>query len=173
MFFHEGIGFKYNLIQPAALNRSTEDGTPLSPPVAPHVQAPYYGAIVIAEFLGTDATRTMVELSTSSSSIISAYALYTSTGLMRVLLINHQAFLSSSGTARPTVNVALQIAGGPKTAITKSLSGGFSDTKGSMTWGGQSYDTSDGRPTGTIVTGSLVLSNSVSVPAGEVVMVSF
>ena len=48
VFFHEGIGFKYNLIQPATLTRSIIDGNPLSEPIPPHVQPQYYGTITAA-----------------------------------------------------------------------------------------------------------------------------
>ncbi|KAI1792600.1 hypothetical protein LXA43DRAFT_1005877 [Ganoderma leucocontextum] len=57
LFFHEGIGFKYNFVslrprscvslyeqfQPVRLNRPTIDGSPIDPPQPPHVQPAYYG----------------------------------------------------------------------------------------------------------------------------------
>ncbi|GLB40573.1 putative glycosyl hydrolase family 79 C-terminal beta domain [Lyophyllum shimeji] len=45
VFFHQGVGFKYNHIQPATLTRSTADGSDLPWPLPPHVQPAYYGAI--------------------------------------------------------------------------------------------------------------------------------
>ncbi|KIJ24121.1 glycoside hydrolase family 79 protein, partial [Sphaerobolus stellatus SS14] len=172
MFFHEGIGFKYNLFQPVSLNRSIEDATPLNPPVAAHVQPAYYAAIVIAEFLGSS-TRNLVELSTTSN-IISAYALYSGTSISRVLLINHEAFLSSSsGSARPSVSVFFSLSGGGKTVQIKRLSIPFADSKSGLKWGGQSYETSNVLVNGSLVTTSQVLTDPIVVSATEVVMVTF
>lgn len=75
------------------LNISTENATPLTPPAPPHIQAPYYGAVVIAEFLGNSAPRFIRELYFSSS-FISGYALYGRGGVLKkVLLINSEVFL--------------------------------------------------------------------------------
>jgi hypothetical protein len=62
VFFHEGIGFKYNLIQPAPLDRSITDGTPLAEPLPPHVQPQYYGGIIVGEATGSSRSATAVEL---------------------------------------------------------------------------------------------------------------
>ncbi|PIL22452.1 hypothetical protein GSI_15140 [Ganoderma sinense ZZ0214-1] len=52
LFFHEGIGYKYNFMQPISLNRSIVDGSPLDPPAPPHIQPPFYGGLVVNTFVG-------------------------------------------------------------------------------------------------------------------------
>jgi hypothetical protein len=92
MFFHEGIGYKYNFIQPVTLNRSITDGAPLSEPLPPHVQPVYYAAIIVAEALGAvpDVKITEIEV---ESDVVAGYALYDGDGkLVRAVFINSEAY---------------------------------------------------------------------------------
>ncbi|KAJ2994493.1 hypothetical protein NUW54_g7543 [Trametes sanguinea] len=61
-FFHEGVGYKYNFIQPITLNRSTVDGSTLDPPSPPHVQPSYYAGLLINNFIGNTGAAQLVEL---------------------------------------------------------------------------------------------------------------
>jgi len=176
LYFHEGIGYKYNLIQPVTLTKSTEDGSPLNPPVAPHIQAPYYGAIVIAEFLGTNSNRTVSELDISSSSTISGYALYGSNqALEKVLLIDSQAFLTTSAGSRPSTAIAFKFSAShsPVNMTVKRLAIGHADDKTGLKWGGQSYETSSGLASGKVSTTTISVSSGVTISATEVVLISF
>ncbi|KZT42000.1 glycoside hydrolase family 79 protein [Sistotremastrum suecicum HHB10207 ss-3] len=176
LYFHEGVGYKYNLIQPVTLTKSTEDATPLNPPVASHIQAPYYGAIVIAEFLGTNSNRTVSELDISSSSTISGYALYGSNGMLeKALLIDSQAFLTTTSGARPSTAVTLKFSGShpPTKQTLKRLAIGHADDKTGLKWGGQTYETSSGLASGTVSTTSSNVSAGVTISATEVVLITF
>ena len=191
LFFHQGIGYKYNFvnhsglhpcslpnyrvvqIQPVTLNISTEDATPLNPPSPPHVQATYYGAIVVAEFLGTVAPRIITEV-TFSSSTMSGYAFYGAGGtLKKVLLINSEAFLTGE-TTRSSNTVFFNFgATGPKNMIIKRLSIPHADVLTGLTWGGQTYETSNALVSGNLHTTTVAVANGVTVSATEVVLVVF
>ena len=97
-------------IQPAVLTRSILDGSPLSQPLAPHVQPQYYAALVIGEAIGTSGSTQAVEL-TINNTFVSGYAFFEDKQLKRAVLINSQAFLTSSGTARSSVNITLSFSG--------------------------------------------------------------
>lgn len=128
LHFHEGIGYKYNLvrhsnvliqsnlnawmsmqIQPVTLTRSILDGSPLSQPLAPHVQPAYYAAIIAAEAIGHTGSAHAVELSINNARI-AGYAFYEGGVLVRAVLINSQAYLATgtSGSRGTThVNISL------------------------------------------------------------------
>lgn len=95
--FHDGIGFKYNLIQPVQLNYSTIDGSPLSTPQAPHVQPQYYAAIVAAEAIGNSGATKAVEIQCNDGAL-SGYAFYESGVLKRAVFMNSIAYFSTSAT---------------------------------------------------------------------------
>ena len=128
VFFHDGIGFKYNLvctygrfthicivcslkfqIQPFTLTRSTLDGSPLSNPLPPHIQPQYYAAIIAAEAIGNCGNTKVIELNITDTSI-SGYAFYQGGQLTSVILINSLAFFTTTTTARPSTHVNLTFA---------------------------------------------------------------
>jgi hypothetical protein len=92
LFFHEGVGYKYNLIQPTTLSRSVIDGRPIHPPLAPHVQPQYYAAIIIAEAIGNSGNASAIELPISDNNI-AGYAFYERKKLKRALFINSRPHL--------------------------------------------------------------------------------
>ncbi|KZT43267.1 hypothetical protein SISSUDRAFT_978381 [Sistotremastrum suecicum HHB10207 ss-3] len=169
LFFHNGIGYAYNLIQPVALNKSLS-GIPLQTPLAAHVQPAYYGALVVAEFLGNSSSRTITELSTSSDTL-AGYALYTPSGLSSVVLINSAPFLSSTSGSRPITSVNLGLAG--MTMNVKRLDIGRTDDTSGLSWGGQSFETVAGTPGGTLSTLNVSADQSINVSASEVVLLKF
>ena len=130
--FHNGIGYKYNFvrhspllsivyrlnrlpiqIQPVTLTRSILDGSPLSQPLAPHVQPAYYAAIIAAEAIGHTGSARAVELSIDDPRI-AGYAFYEGKKLVRAVLINSQAYLANNATgSRGTIHVNIQLDGHP------------------------------------------------------------
>ncbi|KAF8900153.1 glycoside hydrolase family 79 protein [Gymnopilus junonius] len=174
VFFHEGIGYKYNLIQPVTLTKSTTDGSTLTTPLPPHIQPQYYGAIIAAEAIGNSGSTTAVEL-TINNTIVSGYAFYVGDKLARAVLINSQAFLSTTTTARNSVHIDLSLtgSGAPKTMTIKRLAIGHADDTSGLTWGGQSFETSTARPSGAVEVTTANVSSGVDIQETEVVLLSF
>ncbi|KAK1234974.1 hypothetical protein PQX77_001808 [Marasmius sp. AFHP31] len=123
MFFHEGIGFKYNLIQPATLTRSTLDGSELPEPLPPHIQPQYYAAIIAAEAIGKSGNTQIAEISIDNDRI-SGFGFYENGRLARAVFINSQAFLEESGdSTRPSIHLDFDVTGsnGPTDMTVKRL----------------------------------------------------
>ncbi|KDR78669.1 hypothetical protein GALMADRAFT_244156 [Galerina marginata CBS 339.88] len=175
MYFHEGIGYKYNLIQPVTLTISTIDGTPLPKPLPPHVQPQYYGAIVAAEAIGNSGATRVVELSINDPRI-SGHAFFVGNKLVRAVIINSLVYLTTdAGTPRNSTLVNLNISGsGAPTKMTvKRLFMPFSDSTSGLTWGGQTYETSDGRVGGSLKVTTANVADGVVVQASEAVLLTF
>ncbi|PPQ71401.1 hypothetical protein CVT26_011116 [Gymnopilus dilepis] len=174
VFFHEGVGYKYDLIQPATLTRSTIDGSNLTAPLPPHVQPQYYGAIIAGEAIGSSGSTSAVEL-TINSTIVSGYAFYEGSKLARAVLINSQAFLSTATTARASVHIDFSFSGSgaPKTMTIKRLAIGHADDTAGLSWGGQTFETGDARPSGSVKTTTANVSSGVDIQETEVVLLSF
>ncbi|KAJ7695982.1 glycoside hydrolase family 79 protein [Mycena rosella] len=152
-FFHQGVGYKYNAIQPVTLTRSTIDGSPLSAPLPPHVQPAYYAALVAAEAIGASGASTSVELDIADDEV-SGYAFYEQGALKRAVLISHKMFFAGGAVPRGVKRIALDFIGGqaPKGNINlKKLFIPSADATTGLLWGGQSFDGPDGKPSGTIV----------------------
>jgi len=175
LYFHEGIGYKYNFIQPVTLNISVVDATPLNPPLPPHIQPAYYAAIIAAEAIGTSGTTSVVELSINNA-FVSGYAFYIGGTLAKALFINSQGFFSGTTTARPSVQLALDIAGSgvaPTTMSVKRLVIGHADDTSGVTWGGQTYETSDGKVSGAVSVQNSTVGAGVNISATQAVLVTF
>ncbi|KAF9254976.1 glycoside hydrolase family 79 protein [Marasmius fiardii PR-910] len=171
LYFHEGIGYKYNLIQPATLTRSTLDGSNLPAPLPPHVQPQYYAAIIAAEAIGKSGSTQLVELSVNDARV-TGYAFYEKGVLVRAVFVNLQAWLSGTSGTRPSVHLDLN--GSGKTRMTvKRLSISHADDASGLKWGGQSYETSDGRVSGTLSQQSAMVANGLDISATEAVLLSF
>ncbi|KAF7297828.1 hypothetical protein MKEN_01406600 [Mycena kentingensis (nom. inval.)] len=148
-FFHQGIGYKYNAIQPVTLTRSITDASPLASPLPPHVQPAYHAALVTTEAIGTSGVTTAVELNISDAAV-SGYAFYERGALKRAVLINHTMFFAGRGTTRGAKTVSLSVPG--KTTVQlKRLSIPSADASTGLLWAGQSFDTADGLPSGSVV----------------------
>ncbi|KAG5641825.1 hypothetical protein DXG03_004144 [Asterophora parasitica] len=106
VFFHAGIGFKYSLIQPITLTRSTLDGSNLPSPVPAHVQPQYYAAIIAAEAIGKTGNVQALELQIDHPQI-AGYAFYEGKALVRAVFINSKAYLPES-TTRTSVHLDLR-----------------------------------------------------------------
>ena len=96
----------------------------LSPPLAPHIQPPYYGALVATDTLGTSGAPRISELDINNGAV-SGYALFDAGAqtVSRVLLINFNIF-TTADTQRGSVNVTLSFDSTspcPKKASVKTL----------------------------------------------------
>ncbi|KAG7092119.1 hypothetical protein E1B28_008493 [Marasmius oreades] len=171
IFFHEGIGFKYNLIQPATLTHSILDGSDLPAPLPPHVQPQYYAAIIAAEAIGKGGRTQIAELSIDNTRI-TGYAFYESGVLKRAVFINLQAFLSGTSGARPSVHLDFSVSGKARMTV-KRLAIGHADDASGLKWGGQSYETGDGRVCGDFLEESGLVKDGLDISATEAVLVSF
>ncbi|KAF8802474.1 glycoside hydrolase family 79 protein [Phlegmacium glaucopus] len=174
VFFHVGIGFKYSLIQPTTLTRSTLDGSTLSNPLPPHIQPQYYAAIIAAEAIGNSGNTQAVELNITDSRI-SGYAFYQGGQLTKAILINSLAFFTTTTTARSSTHVNLTFASGtvPSTMDVKRLFVPHADDTSGLTWGGQTYETSDARVSGSLQISTVNVQDGVDIQATEVVMLTF
>jgi len=174
VFFHDGIGFKYNLIQPIALTRSTLDGSALSTPLPAHIQPQYYAAIIAAEAIGNCGNTRVVELNITDTTI-SGYAFYQCNQLTKVILINSLAFFTTTTTPRSSTHVNLSFVSGtvPLVMDVKRLLVPHADDTSGLTWGGQTYETSDARVGGTLQTDTVNVKDGVDIKATEVVMLTF
>ncbi|RDB30967.1 Beta-glucuronidase [Hypsizygus marmoreus] len=175
VFFHVGIGFKYSLIQPITLTRSTLDGTTLPAPAPAHVQPQYYAAIIAAEAIGKTGNAKITEL-TINHAQIAGYAFYEGSKLVRAVFINSKAYLPES-TTRTSVHLDFGFTGDGATApasvsVRRLATGRATDVSG-VTWGGQSYETSDGRVSGALKVETLPVAAGLDIQETEVVLVEF
>ncbi|KAJ7650426.1 glycoside hydrolase family 79 protein [Roridomyces roridus] len=176
MYFHQGIGFKYNFIQPVTLNRSILDGSNLASPQQPHIQPAYYAAIIAAEAIGSnsDAGRSVLEVNVNDSRI-AGYAFYEGDQLARAVFINSLAFFNGA-TNRSSTHIDLSFTGSdsaPTSFSVKRLVIGFADDVSSVTWGGQSYETPDGRISGSPAEEKGTVAEGIDIPATQAVMLTF
>lgn len=172
IYFHNGIGFRYNFVQPVTLTLSTLDGSQLPQPLPPHIQPPYYAAIIAAEAIGPSGLTSMIELEISEAQV-SGYAFFEGSVLARAMFINLNAF--TSGT-RGSVHIDLDLSGSGQqpTAITvKRLSVPTANATEGITWGGQTYETADGKVAGTLDTVTVDVSEGFDISDTEVVMLIF
>ncbi|KAI0631256.1 glycoside hydrolase family 79 protein [Trametes polyzona] len=178
VFFHEGIGYPYNFIQPVSLNRSFTDGSPLNPPQPPHVQPPYYAGIVIGNLIGDTGAAQIVELPVNDADI-SGYASYENGKLARAVFVNLRAWLSGSTGPRPAVQLDLDSlnAGGAsqqhQTVSVRRLKIAFADDTQGLRWAGQSFETPDALPEGEIEEERVAVGAGVRLSATEAVLLSF
>ncbi|GAW04025.1 glycoside hydrolase family 79 protein [Lentinula edodes] len=150
LFFHEGVGYRYNFIQPVTLNISIIDGTTLDEPLPPHVQPLYYAAIIIAEAIGKKGNVSVAEISLNSTTI-SGYAFYTNKGeVSKALFINSEGYFTNTTTERTSVHLfdldfvnGTNTGNAPSEMTVKRLEIGYADDTSGLTWGGQTYETSD------------------------------
>ncbi|KAJ6607373.1 glycoside hydrolase family 79 protein [Mycena sp. CBHHK59/15] len=148
VYFHEGVGYKYNLIQPVVLTRSTLDGSTLAVPQQPHVQPQYYAAIVAAEAIGDSGQTTATELNINNT----------------------------RGTNRTSTHLDLSFTGSgtkPTTFSVKRLVIGHADDVSGLTWGGQTYETSNARVGGTPTTEMGTVTAGLDIPATQALLIAF
>ncbi|KAH7873319.1 glycoside hydrolase superfamily [Lentinula edodes] len=177
VYFHDGIGFKYNLIQPLTLTRSILDGSPLSAPLSPHIQPQYYAGIVAAEAIGRYGNTLISELPIDNPQI-SGYSFYDDSQVKRLVLINHTPYFqadATAGTQRPVAKVKIYFPDrcGTQNIVAKMLEIQHSDDTSGLTWGGQSYETSDGLIGGFVSARTVASNEYLGIPASQAALVAF
>jgi len=172
LYFHQGIGYKYNLIQPVTLTRSILDGSTLPQPLLPHIQPLYYAAIVAAEFIGSSGSTRIVELTVNNAQI-SGYAAFEDDVLVRTVFVNLCAY--TTGT-RGSLHLNFDFSGDgkrPASFIVKRLFIPTATATRGVTWGGQTYETQDGTVSGVLSTPTIPISQGVVIHDTEAVLLAF
>lgn len=100
------------------LNYSILDSTPIAP-LAPHVQAPYYAAIIAAEAIGSSGTTQVVEIAIDENDV-SGYAIFEYGSLSKAVFINTVAHLPGAD-ARNTTHIDFCFTGSGYTAKEMSV----------------------------------------------------
>ncbi|KAG2360200.1 glycoside hydrolase family 79 protein [Suillus spraguei] len=173
LHFHEGIGYKYNLIQPVTLDYSILDGSPIAP-LAPHIQPAYYAAIIIAEAIGSSGTTQAAEIPIDEDNV-SGYAFFENGYLTKAVFINMDAYFSGAD-ARDSTRIDFDFTGSgctPTTMSVKTLEIGYASDTANLTWGGQTYETSDGRVSGPLAVDILPISSGVDLQETGAILVTF
>ncbi|KAG1882087.1 glycoside hydrolase family 79 protein [Suillus subluteus] len=173
LHFHNGVGYKYNLIQPTTLNNSILDGSPITP-LAPHVQPAYYAAIIAAEAIGSSETTQAVEIPIDEDNV-SGYAFYEHGILSKAVFINLDAYLSDADV-RNSTHIDFSFTGPgitPDSMSVKTLEIGYASDSANLTWGGQTYETSDGRVSGSLTVDVLPVCSGVDLQETEAILITF
>lgn len=180
--FHYCFSEENLQFQPAPLDRSPIDDTPLNPPLAPHLQPGYYAGLVITEAVGTKSGKTkIVELNINEANI-GGYAIYENGGLARAVIVNLNAWLLSDEGKRERGKTHIDFKSAlsnPKTQASfvtitvRRLSIGHADDLEGLLWGGQNFETSDLTPVGPKTDENVLWSDGVDVRETEAVLIIF
>ncbi|KAN0093122.1 glycoside hydrolase family 79 protein [Tylopilus felleus] len=173
LHFHEGIGYKYNFIQPVTLNYSILDGSPITP-LPPHVQPPYYAAIIAAEAIGSTGFTQVAEIPIDATDV-AGYAIYEFGILVRVVFINSVAYLPGAADRNAThININFSGFGLPAPQMeVKRLNITYANATSGITWGGQTYETADARVSGTLQVEIQDVCDGLDIQETEAVLLSF
>ena len=136
----------------------------------------YYAGILVNNFIGNSGSAKVVELPVSDDNV-SGYAVYEGNALKRAVFVNLNAWLLSSTGARPSVHVDLSFSGslgsnGVKATARRLVIGHADDTEG-LTFAGQSFETSDARPVGSIVEEKVDIGKGLDIRSTEAVLLIF
>ncbi|KAJ9094739.1 hypothetical protein QFC21_005897 [Naganishia friedmannii] len=163
MYFHHGVGYRYNLFQPVS---GADDGVGLTS--RPHVLPVFYGALIVNEAIGTSGDSCVAEIGTDSATV-SAYAIYEQSKLARIVIINSELYVPSQNSTRINSTVYLNGLGDNVHFTAKRLSIPFTNATSGLTWASVNYETTSGAPEGNPRQED-VKSGAVSVAASEVVL---
>ncbi|KAF7374972.1 Glycoside hydrolase family 79 protein [Mycena sanguinolenta] len=147
-------------IQPVTLTRSTLDGSTLATPQLPHIQPQYYAAIIAAEAIGDSGDTQALEININNTRI-SGYAFYESGALKRAVFINSLAF--TTGQTKQDEHASGSVVQWEWHA----------DDVSGLTWGGQTYETSNARVSGTTTSETGTVSAGIDIPATQAILISF
>jgi hypothetical protein len=171
------------------LDRSPLDNSTVS--LAPHIQPQYYAAIVIDTLLGKSARSSTriaeIPIGTTNTApgnsvaaqYVSGYAAYKHGILARAVFINLRAYLSSSTTPRGSFNLDVTVPHpegqpkAPRILRVRRLKIGHADDTQGLTFAGRSYETSDGRPSGTDTYADVPYGNPIEISDTEALLVTF
>lgn len=165
MHFHNGRGFKYNVLQPIGLEGTgVDDETGLN---GPHVMALYHALLIVAEAAGTAGAHAVkvVEIPTTTD-FLAAYGIYEGGRLARLVLINSQVHTADNGDARAGLRVHLDGVRG----TARRFHTPHTDATRGFTWAGQSFETPTAEPSGEVVDDAV--DGVVELEASSVVLVN-
>jgi hypothetical protein len=164
-YFHNGIGYKYNFFQPVA--GVGDDGVNKSN--VPHIMPFYHVLLIVGEAIGNSGKSTLKELSIDETNV-SGYGIWENGKLERIVLINSNLYLTTD-SQRPVVTVNLQDLPAKARIQAKRFTVPSADATHGLTWGGQSFETASGVPSGRVTTESVMASN-ITISASEVILLS-
>ena len=139
---------------------------------------------MVNSFIGSTGSSTLVELNVSDSNV-SGYAVFEGDSLVRAVFINLDAWLTSSTGTRPSVHIDLGFATGAnatqnevkafanRSASLKRLVIDHAEDTEGLKWAGQSYETSDVSPEGSLVAEQVQLEKGFDIRSTEAVLVEF
>lgn len=97
---------RFPKIQPVTLDHSILNGSRIDP-LPPHVQPPYYAAIIAAEVIGSTGSAKIIELDVNATDI-AGYAVFEHGRLVRAVFINLAAYFPGGGDRKSThINISL------------------------------------------------------------------
>lgn len=117
------IPYRYNLIQPVPIPGNGTTATNV-----PRVQAAYYGALMVAEAIGTGPNTKVAELSSNSTSI-AAYGIWENERLTRAVIINSDVYFAGTSGKRSSQTVELGGYTNGKTSIRRLTAPGANSTE--------------------------------------------
>jgi len=170
--FHAGVGFKYNMIQPISLTRSIRDGSTLPTPLPPHIQPEYYAAIIVGEAIGKSGKTQIKEL-TLNDPHLTGYAFYEAGKLARAVFINLKAYTGAAVRASVHINIGFTGSAAPVSMTLKRLAIKQATDASGITWGSQTYETSNGRVSGSLSVQTRTIAQGVDIQETEAVLVHF
>ena len=144
---------------------------------SPHTRGPYYGIILIADFIGKAPDFRVKNIDLNSNNL-SAYAGYNSGSLTKLAIINLDIWNPKAGELRPTQKVTLDLPEHVSTIEVQKLTGPAVDSFDNMTWAGLEF-TYENRGVGVKVlnnTETLKVYNKtveVGIQASEAIVVTF
>ncbi|KZT54289.1 glycoside hydrolase family 79 protein [Calocera cornea HHB12733] len=176
LYFHNGIGYKYDFFDPY---NGINDGTPYT---APHILPLYHALLIQSELTSYSGPIYIAELTTDSD-FAAAYGIYAAdtSALLRVVIINSapyytyytpgtRAEFSYTLSGLTAANVAGN--GGSGSYFLRRLYVPGADATSGLTWAQQSFETADGTPSGTRVDES-VTGEAFSGVGTEVIVAYF
>lgn len=111
------------------------------------VHSPYYGYLLVADFIGNTSKSRMTNIDLQSENL-AAYAAYEDNTLSRVALVNLEYWLSNSSTPRPNMAFKLDLPSDVNKVQVSKLTGPDSQSMDNITYAGTSYTyKSLGKPT--------------------------
>ncbi|GHJ90287.1 hypothetical protein NliqN6_6689 [Naganishia liquefaciens] len=167
LHFHHRIGQSYNWFDPIPIT-GISGGTAADAHDAPSIHAPYYGALVVAEAIGSTSTDTMIVELASIIPHISAFGIYESGQLSRAVFVDSEVYVDPN---TPRWRTRVELRGmATKAMRLRRLYAPMTTSTSGLAWAGQSYETADFVATGALVEDKLK-GNLLEIAASEVVLV--
>jgi hypothetical protein len=138
-----------------------------------HVQPSYYAAIIAAEATGSTGTTKIAEIIVPDPRL-AGYGFWEGSTLKRAVFINSLAYTTTSGSRTSKhISLAFSGSGAPTTMTVKRLAIGHADDTSGVSWGGQTYETSNGLVSGSLSVSTVPVSNGFDIAATEAVLLTF